>query len=84
MAVVESIQFAIDIGLSRVKLEFDNKDMFCLLKQVGPCLAPVDNLVDNIILSKHYFENFSFSYITKLCNKVTCVLVTETVSSLFY
>ena len=75
MAVVESIRFAIDIGLLRVELEFDNKDLFCLLKQVGPCLAPVGNLVDNIILSKHYFENFNFSYVIKLCNKVICVLL---------
>ena len=84
MAVVESIRFAIDIGLFWVELEFDNKDMFCLLKQVGPCLAPVGNLVDDIVLSKHYFENFSFSYITKLCNKATCALATEAVSSLSY
>uniref|UniRef100_A0A2N9H2E3 RNase H type-1 domain-containing protein n=1 Tax=Fagus sylvatica TaxID=28930 RepID=A0A2N9H2E3_FAGSY len=44
MAVVEAIRFAIDIGLLRVELEFDNKDLFWLLKQVGPCLAPVGNL----------------------------------------
>uniref|UniRef100_A0A2N9J9V2 RNase H type-1 domain-containing protein n=1 Tax=Fagus sylvatica TaxID=28930 RepID=A0A2N9J9V2_FAGSY len=41
MVVVESIRFAIDIGLFRVELEFDHKDLFCLLQQVGPCLAPV-------------------------------------------
>jgi hypothetical protein len=84
MAVVESIQFAIDIGLFQVELELDNKDLFCLLKQVGPCLAPVGNLVDDIVLSKHYFENFSFSYVTKLCNKATCALATKAVSSLSY
>jgi hypothetical protein len=49
MAVVESIQFAIDIGLLRVELEFDHKDLFCLLQQMGPCLAPVGNLVHYIV-----------------------------------
>ncbi len=82
MAVVEAIWFAIDIGLLRVELEFDNKDLFCLLKQVGPCLAPVGNIVDDIVLSKRYFEIFSYSYVTKLCNKATCALATKAASSL--
>ncbi len=82
MAMVESIWFAIDIGLLRIELEFDHKDLFCLLQQVGPCLALVGNLVDDIVLSKRYFEILSFSYVTKLCNKATCALATEAVSSL--
>jgi hypothetical protein len=83
MAAVESIWFAIDIGLLRVELEFDHKDLFWLLQQGGPCLAPVGNLVDDIVLSKRYFESVRFSYVTKLCNKATCALATEIVSSLF-
>jgi hypothetical protein len=82
MVVVESIWFAIDIGLFRVELEFDHKDLFCLLQQVGSCLAPVGNLVDDIVLSKSYFEILRFSYVTKLCNKETYALATEVVSSL--
>ena len=82
MAVVESIQFAIDIGLLRVELEFDHKDLFCLFQQTGPCLSPVGNFVDDIVLSERYFEILSFSYITKLCNKTTCALTTEIVFSL--
>ena len=53
-----------------------------MLKQVGPCLAPVGNLVDDIVLSKRYFEIFSYSYVTKSCNKATCALATEAASSL--
>jgi hypothetical protein len=83
-AVLESIRFAIDVGLLWVQLEFDHKDLFCLLQQVGPCLAPVSNLVDDIILSKCYFEILSFSYVTKLCNKATCALATEALSSLSF
>jgi hypothetical protein len=49
---------------------------------VGPCLALVGNLVDDIVLSKIYFEILCFLYVTKLCNKVICALVTEAVSSL--
>ena len=82
MAMVESIWFAIDVGLLRIELEFDHKDLFCLLQQVGFCLAPVCNLVDDIVLSKSYFEIFRFSYVTKLCNKTTCALATEIVFSL--
>ena len=65
--------------LLQVELEFDNKDLFCLLKQVGPCLAPIGNIMDDIV-----FEIFSYSYVTKLCNKATCALATEVVSSLSY
>ncbi len=65
-----------------VELEFDHKDLFCLLQQVGPCLALVGNLVDDIVLSKIYFEILCFLYVTKLCNKAICALVTEAVSSL--
>ena len=82
MAVVVSIRFAIDIGLLRVELEFNHKDLFCLIQQMGPYLVPIANLVDDIILSKRYFEILSFSYVTKLCNKATYVLAIETVSSL--
>ena len=81
MTAVESIRF-IDIGILRVELEFDHEDLFCLIQQVGLCLASINNLVDNIILSKRYFEILSFSYVTTLCNKVTCVLATEAVSLL--
>ena len=66
MAMVESIWFAIDVGLLRIELEFDHKDLFCLLQQVGPCLALVGNLMDNIVLSKRYFEILSFF----LCHKI--------------
>jgi hypothetical protein len=69
-------------GLPWVELEFDHKDLFCLLQQVGLCLALVGNLVDDIVLSKRYFKSLSFSYVTKLCNKTTCALATEVVSSL--
>ena len=81
MTAVESIRF-IDIGILRVELEFDHEDLFCLIQQLGPCLASINNLVDNIILSKPYFEILTFSYVTILFNKVTCVLATEAVSSL--
>ena len=80
MAVVESIRFAIDIGLLQVELEFDHKNLFCLIQQVGPCLALIDN--SDIVLSKRYFEILSFSHVTKLCNKAICALATEAVSSL--
>ena len=53
-----------------------------MLQQVGPCLASVGNLMDDIVLSKCYFEILHFSYVTKLCNKATCALATEAVSSL--
>jgi hypothetical protein len=82
MAVVVSIWFAIDIGLLRVELEFNHKDLFCLIQQVGPYLAPIANLVNDIVLSKRYFEILSFFYVTKLCNKATCALAIEAVSSL--
>ena len=88
MTAVESIRFIdigdlfIDIGILRVELEFDHEDLFCLIQQLGPCLASINNLVDNIILSKPYFEILTFSYVTILFNKVTCVLATEAVSSL--
>ena len=49
---------------------------------VGPCLALVGNLVDNIVLSKVYFEVFQFSYVKNLCNKMNCVLATEALSSM--
>ena len=47
---------------------------------MDPCLALVGNLVDDIVLSKHYFEILRFSYVTKLCNKAClgykgCVLI---------
>jgi hypothetical protein len=59
MTAVESIRF-IEIGVLRVELEFDHKDLFCLIQQVRFCLASINNLVDNIILSKRYFEILSF------------------------
>ena len=68
MTAVESIRF-IDIGVLGVEREFYHKDLFCLIQQVDPCLASINNLVDNIILSKRYFEILSFSYVTTLCNK---------------
>ena len=49
---------------------------------MDPCLSPVGNFVDDIVLFERYFEILSFSYVTKLCNKTTCALATEIVFSL--
>ena len=50
VAVLAALQFAYDMGLRCIELEMESKELLCLLKAPGPCLAAVGNLVEDILV----------------------------------
>ena len=60
---MEALHFAYDIGLHSLELAIENKELLCLLQSVGPCLASVGNLVDEICYFKRFFVFLQFSYV---------------------
>ena len=81
MAVLATLQFAFDMGLRCIDLEMESKELLCLLKAPGPCLAAVGNLVKDILLVQKSFSFLKFSFVSKNCNKTVHVLATEAFSS---
>jgi hypothetical protein len=50
-AVLHAIQFAFVIGIRCVEMELGCYELVDLLHSDGPCLAPIGNLVDDILVS---------------------------------
>ena len=62
-AVLHAIQFAFVIGIRCVEMELGCYELVDLLQSNGPCLAPIGNLVDDILAWKDSFEFLNFSLV---------------------
>ena len=81
-AVLHAIQFAYVIGIRCVEMELGCYELVDLLQSNGPCLAPIGNLVDDILAWKDSFEFLNFSLVKNVCNKAVLALATEAASSI--
>jgi hypothetical protein len=63
-------------------MELGCYELVDLLHSNGPCLAPIGNLVDDILAWKVSFEFLNFSLIKNVYNKAVLALATEAASSI--
>ena len=81
LVVLAAVNFAFDVGLRRVEVDISYNELYHLLQSVGPCLAPIGTLVDDILLVKSSFSVCNFSLVNSSCNKAASTLASEALSS---
>uniref|UniRef100_A0A2N9EQT4 DYW domain-containing protein n=2 Tax=Fagus sylvatica TaxID=28930 RepID=A0A2N9EQT4_FAGSY len=77
-----AIKFAYDMGFRRLEVDLGCLDLFNLVQQGSPHLAYIGVLVDDLCGWVPIFQDLSFSYIQKSCNRTALVLATEAASSI--
>ena len=82
-ALLLALEFAFSIGLRRLEVDVGNNELYGLLQKLGPCLAHMGVLIDDIHDWTHEFHFLSFSFIKNVCNKTAQALATEALFSSF-
>ena len=79
MVVLKALKFAYDVGLRRLEVELECKELVLMLNSDDMCLAPIGNLVEDILVFCQRFPCCSFvllnpfvTRLLKLCVQSRC------------
>ena len=72
--------FAYDVGLRRLEVDLECKELVLILNSDDICLAPIGNLVEDILVFCQRFPCCSFVFVKSICNKAAQALYAEALS----